>query len=71
MATLLAALGLKNIHNQASQVRNSKLQVRSLEIHLEEVLLELGRVRKIKQRSTTKLGRKKLNRLRVEVLSKF
>jgi hypothetical protein len=71
MAALLAALGLKHIHNQASQVRNSKLQVRCLEIHLEEVLLELGRVRKIKQRSTTELGRKKLNRLRVEVLSKF
>jgi hypothetical protein len=58
MAPLLLSLGLKHIYNPASQVQNSKTQVCSLKIHLEEVLLELGRARKIKHESAAKIGRK-------------
>jgi hypothetical protein len=57
MAPLLLALDLNHIHNPASQVRNTKFQFNSLKIHLEEVLLELERVRRIKSGSAVKIKR--------------
>jgi hypothetical protein len=69
MAPLLLALGLNHSCNPASQVQNSKFQFRSLKIHLEEMLLELERVRRIKSGSTIK-NKREIKKIRVKVLTK-
>jgi hypothetical protein len=55
--------------NPASQVQNSNAQFCSLEIHLEEVLLELERVRRIKSGSAVKIKRE-IKKIREKVLPK-
>jgi hypothetical protein len=57
MAPLLLAHGLNHSYNPSSQVRNSNFQFCILKIHLEEVLLEFRRVRRIKSGSVVKIKR--------------
>ena len=57
-------------HSQSSiQVRKFEFQVRSLKIHLVEVLLELERVRRIKSGSAVKI-KTEIKKIRLKVLPK-
>ena len=69
MAPLLLALSLNHNYNLAIQVQHSNPQFHSLEIHLEEVLLELERLRRIKSGSVVKI-KSEIKKIRLKVLPK-